>query len=53
MYGLDLTPTGVNQYVGETLKTVIVQPNDIAGKRILVEKVLIFVPTDVLLEEKH
>jgi hypothetical protein len=53
LYGLDLTPTGVNQYVGETLETVIVRPDDIAGKGLLVNNVLIFVPTDVLLEENH
>jgi hypothetical protein len=54
MFGLDLTPTGVNQYVGESLDIVIVQnSDDIAGKGILVKNVLILVPTDVLLEEKH
>jgi hypothetical protein len=51
IFGIDLTPSGVHCYLGETFDYTTINREDIAGKGVIANDTIVFIPTELLLEE--
>jgi hypothetical protein len=51
IFGIDLTPSGVHCYLGETFENTTILKEDVAGKGVLANGKIVFIPTELLLEE--
>jgi hypothetical protein len=51
MFGIDLTPSGVHTYLGESFDYTTILKEDVAGKGVLANGIIVLIPTDLLLEE--